>query len=66
MSDDRTPSQGDDSHDDDLHVKAEQVRTGTTIILEGEFDLTGIDRFWGFSAKRSRRARDRSPSTHPT
>jgi anti-sigma B factor antagonist len=47
MSDDRTPSQGDDSHDDDLHVKAEQVRTGTTIILEGEFDLTGIDRFWG-------------------
>jgi anti-sigma B factor antagonist len=46
MSDDRTPSQGDDSHDDDLHVKAEQDRTGTTIILEGEFDLTGTDRFW--------------------
>jgi anti-anti-sigma factor len=46
MSDDRTPSQGDDSHDDDLHVRAEQDRTGTTIILEGEFDLTGTDRFW--------------------
>jgi anti-anti-sigma factor len=46
MSDDRTPSPGDDSHDDDLHVRAEQDRTGTTIILEGEFDLTGTDRFW--------------------
>jgi anti-anti-sigma factor len=46
MSDDRTPSQGDDSHDDDLHVRAEQDRTGTTIILEGDFDLTGTDRFW--------------------
>jgi anti-sigma B factor antagonist len=52
MSDDRTASQGgdshDDDHDDDLHVKAEQDRTGTTIILEGEFDLTGTDRFWAF------------------
>ena len=46
MSDDRTASQGDDSHDDDLHVKAEQDRTGTTIILEGDFDLSGIERFW--------------------
>jgi anti-anti-sigma factor len=46
MSDDRTPSPGDDSHDDDLHVRAEQDRTGTTIILEGDFDLTGTDRFW--------------------
>jgi stage II sporulation protein AA (anti-sigma F factor antagonist) len=46
MSDDRTASQGGDSHDDDLHVKAEHDRTGTTIILEGEFDLTGTDRFW--------------------
>jgi anti-sigma B factor antagonist len=46
MSDDRTPSQGDDSHDEDLHVRAEQDRTGTTIILEGDFDLTGTDRFW--------------------
>ena len=46
MSDDRTPSQGDDSHDDDLHVRAEQDRTETTIILEGEFDLNGTDLFW--------------------
>jgi anti-sigma B factor antagonist len=46
MSDDRTASRGDDSHDDDLHVKAEQDRTGTTIILEGDFDLSGIERFW--------------------
>lgn len=46
MSDDRTPSQGDDSHDEELHVRAEQDRTGTTIILEGDFDLTGTDRFW--------------------
>jgi anti-anti-sigma factor len=46
MSDDRTPSQGDDSDDEDLHVRAEQDRAGTTIILEGEFDLTGTDRFW--------------------
>jgi anti-sigma B factor antagonist len=45
MSDDRTASQGGDSHDDDLDVKAEQDRSGTTIILEGEFDLTGTDRF---------------------
>jgi anti-sigma B factor antagonist len=47
MSDDRTASQGD-LHADDLHVKAEQDRTGTTIILEGEFDLTGTERFWAF------------------
>jgi anti-sigma B factor antagonist len=48
MADDRTASQGDDSPDDDLHVKAEQDRTGTTIILEGEFDMTGTGRFWAF------------------
>jgi anti-anti-sigma factor len=29
-----------------LHVRAEQDRSGTTIILEGEFDLNGTDRFW--------------------
>jgi anti-sigma B factor antagonist len=46
MSDDGTPSQGDDSHDHDLHIRAEQDRTGITIILEGDFDLTGADRFW--------------------
>jgi hypothetical protein len=65
MSHDPTASQGDDLYDDDLRVKAKQDRTGTTIILEGEFDMTGTERFWAFSAKRSRRARDRSPSTRP-
>ena len=64
MADDQTPSQGDDSHDDDLHVRADQDRTGTTIILEGEFDVNGTDLFWAVSTKPSRRARDRSPSTH--
>jgi anti-sigma B factor antagonist len=48
MSHDPTASQGDDLHDDDLHVKAKQDRTGTTIILEGEFDMTGTSRFWAF------------------
>jgi anti-anti-sigma factor len=48
MSDDRTALQGDDLHVDDLHVNAKQDRTGTTIILEGEFDLTGTSRFWAF------------------
>jgi anti-anti-sigma factor len=46
MADDQTPSQGDDSHDDDLHVRADQDRTGTTIILECEFDVNGTDLFW--------------------
>ena len=48
MSDDRTASEGDELYDYDLHVKAKQDRTGTTIILEGEFDMTGTDRFWAF------------------
>jgi anti-sigma B factor antagonist len=48
MSDDRKSSQGNDLHDDDLHVKVEQNCAGTTIILEGEFDSTGTDRFWAF------------------
>jgi hypothetical protein len=48
MSDHRKSSQGNDLHADDLHVKAEQDRTGTTIILEGEFDMTGTGRFWAF------------------
>jgi anti-anti-sigma factor len=48
MPDDRTASQGDDLHYDILHVKAKQDRTGTTIILEGEFDMTGTGRFWAF------------------
>jgi anti-anti-sigma factor len=38
----------DDLHVDDLHVKAKQDRTGTTIILEGEFDMNGTARFWRF------------------
>jgi hypothetical protein len=42
MSDHRNPSQGDD-----LHVEAKQDRAGTTIILEGEFDMNGTARFWG-------------------
>jgi anti-anti-sigma factor len=48
MSDHRKSSQGDDMHVDDLHVKAKQDRTGTTIILEGEFDMHGTARFWAF------------------
>ena len=43
MSEDRMYSQGDD-----LHVKAKQDRTGTTLTLEGEFDMTGTGRFWAF------------------
>lgn len=38
----------DDLHVDDLHVKAKQDRTGTTIILKGEFDMNGTARFGGF------------------
>jgi anti-anti-sigma factor len=48
MSDHRKSSQDYDLHADDLHVKAKQDRTGTTIILEGEFDMTGTGCFWGF------------------
>jgi anti-anti-sigma factor len=48
MSDHRKSSQGDDPHVDDLHVKANQDRTGTTVILEGEFDMTGTGGFWAF------------------
>jgi anti-anti-sigma factor len=48
MSDHGKSSQGNDLHADDLHVKAKQDRTGTTIILEGEFDMTGTGRFWAF------------------
>jgi anti-sigma B factor antagonist len=47
MSHDPTASQGD-QQGDDLRVKAKQDRTGTTIVLEGEFDMTGTDRFWAF------------------
>jgi anti-sigma B factor antagonist len=48
LSDDRKSSQGDDLDVDDLHVKAKQDRTGTTIVLEGEFDMAGTWRFWAF------------------
>jgi anti-anti-sigma factor len=48
MSDHRESSQGDYLHADDLHVKAKQDRTGTTITLEGEFDMNGTARFWAF------------------
>ena len=48
MSDHRESSQDDYLHADDLHVKAKQDRTGTTIILEGEFDMNGTARFWAF------------------
>jgi anti-sigma B factor antagonist len=48
MSDHRKSSQGNDLHADDLQVKAKQDRTGTTIVLEGEFDMNGTARFWAF------------------
>jgi anti-anti-sigma factor len=41
MSDDRKTSQGDV-----LHVEVSQDRIGATIVLEGEFDMTGTERFW--------------------
>ena len=31
-----------------LRIEASHDRTGTTIVLEGEFDMTGTDRFWAF------------------
>jgi anti-anti-sigma factor len=48
MSDHRKSSEGDDLHVDDLHVMAKQDRAGTTVILEGEFDMNGTASFWGF------------------
>jgi anti-anti-sigma factor len=47
-ADHRKSSQGNDLHADDLQVKAKQDRTGTTIVLEGEFDMNGTARFWAF------------------
>ena len=61
MSDDRTASEGDDLYDYDLHVKAKQDHTGATIILEGEFDMAGTDRFWRFQ----RSARGEPEIDHP-
>ena len=31
-----------------LQIEASQDRTGATITLKGEFDLTGAERFWSF------------------
>jgi anti-sigma B factor antagonist len=31
-----------------LHLEASQDRTGATIALKGEFDLTGTEPFWSF------------------
>jgi anti-anti-sigma factor len=31
-----------------LQIEASQDRTGATIILKGEFDMTGSERFWSF------------------
>ena len=31
-----------------LQIEAGQDRTGDTITLKGEFDMTGTDRFWSF------------------
>ena len=71
MSHDPTASQGDDLQGDDLRVKAKHDRTGTTIILEGEFDMTGTDRFWAFfwhryaAARPARAPRRPASATRP-
>ena len=31
-----------------LNIQARQDRTGTTITLEGEFDMSGTERFWAY------------------
>jgi anti-sigma B factor antagonist len=31
-----------------LQIEASQDRTGATITLKGEFDMTGTERFWSF------------------
>jgi anti-sigma B factor antagonist len=43
MSEDAEPVR-----DEVLRVEGKQNHTGTTITLEGEFDMTGTDRFWAF------------------
>jgi len=58
MSDHRHHSQGDD-----LHVEAKQDRAGTTIILEGEFDLTVPEHF-GASFSEALAASPRSITLH--
>jgi hypothetical protein len=41
-----------------LQIEASQDLTGATVTLKGEFDMTGTERFWSFSAKHSRRRRE--------
>jgi anti-anti-sigma factor len=43
LSDDEEPFRGDV-----LEIEAEQDRSGATITLVGEFDMTGSERFWAF------------------
>jgi hypothetical protein len=35
-----------------LSIEANQDQSGATIVLAGEFDLTGSQRFWSLSARR--------------
>jgi anti-anti-sigma factor len=43
MSEDLQPSPRDV-----LHIGARYDDTGATIVLEGEFDMAGVARFWGY------------------
>jgi anti-sigma B factor antagonist len=43
MSGDLEPSPGDV-----LHVEARYDDTEATIVLDGEFDMAGVARFWGY------------------
>jgi anti-sigma B factor antagonist len=36
------------STDDVLHIEARYDDTEATIILDGEFDMAGVARFWGY------------------
>ena len=47
---------------DVLYVEAKFHGTEAAIILVGEFDMTGTERFWVLSAKYSGPARDPSRS----
>ena len=43
MSDDLQPSPGDV-----LHVEGRYDDTEATVFLDGEFDMAGVARFWGY------------------
>jgi anti-anti-sigma factor len=43
MSDDQGPFEGEV-----LRIEANRDRSGVTIILAGEFDMAGTERFWAF------------------